>query len=125
MNKSYFLILIFLLLFVFVGCQREYFEEYEDRPTETIHFDELEVSKDTVFMFDTVVVRAIASGEDLHYKWQKNKGSLVPKQDDESVAYFWGCTTCTGWLTISCTVYNEYGAYTKEVEVYVLREWKR
>lgn len=73
----------------------------------------------------TVVVRAIASGEDLHYKWQKNKGSLVPKPEEENVAYFWGCTTCTGWLTISCTVYNAHGAYTKEVEVYVLREWKR
>ena len=68
MNKSYFLILIFLLLFVFLGCQREYFEEFEDLPTETILFDRLEVSKDTAFMFDTVVVRAIASGEDLHYK---------------------------------------------------------
>ena len=115
--------LIIPALISLTACQPEYFEMTEDIPTETINFERLEVSKDTAYMFDTIVVKAIASGESLNYKWQKNKGTLVPKADEPNIAYFWGCPTCTGWLTISCTVSNEFGSYTESINVYILREW--
>lgn len=120
MKKLIYLIVVMSML---VACQPDYFETTEDIPTNTIDFERLEVSKDTAYMFDTIVVKAIASGENLNYKWQKNKGSLVPKADEPDISYFWGCPTCIGELTISCTVSNEFGSYTKSINVYILRQW--
>lgn len=119
-----FLWIIFFAFSLFTGCQREYFEETEDKPTETIDFVSLVASKDSAYMFDTIVIRANVKGEGIQYKWQKNKGSLVPVKGDPSSAYFWGCPTCTGWLTVECTAFNEYGSYTKNIQVYVIRKWK-
>ena len=120
--KNIYLTLALLSIFL-ASCNRDYYEDNYDIPTESIRFKELSVSKDTALMYDTIVLKAIAEGEDLQYKWQKNGGTLVPKKDDPSTAYFWGCPTCTGWLTVGCTVSNSFGAYTKDTNVYILKQW--
>ena len=124
MRRHYLLLTIVAIVFLSVRCQPDYYEENTDIPTETIDFKELTVSKDTAWMYDTIVIKAIAEGENVQYKWQKNGGSLV-LTNDPSIAYFWGCPTCIGWLTISCTVFNSYGSYTKDVDVYILSPWSK
>ncbi|MCM1168494.1 MAG: hypothetical protein NC324_01005 [Bacteroides sp.] len=101
------------------SCQPDYIEDTENIETDTITFRGLTASRDSACMYDTVVISADAEGENLNYKWQRAKGSLVPLKEDPSKAYFWGCFTCVGWLTVSCTVYDEYGSYTKDIEVFV------
>lgn len=107
--------------FLFFSCQKEYVDENIDRPTDQIDYISLTVSQDSAKMFEPVIITAIAEGENLKYKWQKNKGSLV--LESENVAKFWGCTTCLNWISISCTVSNEYGSETKEVKVFVKPEY--
>lgn len=120
-----FLLIMFLLSGVLFSCQREYYEEVGDVPTETIDFISLTASKDSAYMFDSITIHAKAEGENLEYKWRKNKGSMVYVPGDKSSVYFWGCPTCTGWTTVSCTVENEYGSYTKEIKLYIIPEYKK
>ena len=102
-----------------ISCQDDYMEEHVDVPTDQIEFEGIVASKDSACMFDTIVLHARAKGERLNYRWQRAKGTLVVTKEDPSKAYFWGCTTCLGTLTVYCTVSNEYGSYTKEVKVFI------
>ncbi len=113
------IILLFLFACLLTNCQEAFFEEYADIETERISFDGITASRDSACMFDTIVLSAHASGDNLNYKWQRTRGSLVPLPDDPSKAYFWGCQTCVGDLTVTCTVSNEHGQYTKDVTVFV------
>lgn len=101
------------------SCQEEYITEIEDKPTDTIDFYGITASRDTVCMFDTIVLSANAKGENLRYRWQRVKGSMASVKGEPDKVYFWGCQTCCGDISISCTVENEYGAYTKDVRVFV------
>lgn len=101
------------------ACQPSYMEDPEDKETSTIEFRVLTASCDSACMFDTIVITADAMGENLQYEWQRAKGSLVPVKGEPNKAYFWGCQTCVGRLTVSCTVSNEYGSYTKDIDVFV------
>lgn len=101
------------------SCQREYMESPEDIPTSTIEFTDITSSCDSACMYDSIVLHANARGENLKYEWQRAKGSLVQDKEDPSKAYFWGCFTCVGRLTVSCTVSNEFGSFTKEIDVFV------
>lgn len=105
---------------ILVSCQKEYFDENLDNPTDKIKYISLTASQDSAKMYEPVIITAVAEGENLKYKWQKNKGSLVLESDN--VAKFWGCPTCLNWVTVSCTVSNEYGSETKEIKVFVKRE---
>jgi hypothetical protein len=105
---------------LFISCQKEYVEQIPDKPTDKINYISLTASQDSAKMFEPVIIRAVAEGKNLQYKWQKNKGSLVLEND--STARFWGCPTCLNWVTVSCTVSNEYGWETKEVKVFINRE---
>ncbi len=102
-----------------VSCQPSYMENPEDVETSTIDYRSLTASRDSACMFDTIIIVADAAGDNLKYEWQRAKGSLVPVKDEPNKAYFWGCQTCVGRLTVSCTVSNEYGSYTKDVDVFV------
>ena len=120
MRKLLFLpVILCILAFIASGCQEDYITEIEDKPTETIEFLGITASRDTACMFDTIVLTANAKGENLKYTWQRAKGSMVAVKDEPDKVYFWGCQTCCGDLTISCTVENEFGAYTKEINVFV------
>lgn len=112
-------ILISMLIPAVSSCQEDYIMEIADRPTDTIEFTDITASKDSACMFDTIVLTANAKGENLKYTWQRAKGSMVAVEGHPDKVYFWGCRTCCGDLTISCTVENEYGAYTKEINVFV------
>lgn len=118
------LYVIFALLGVGIAiaiasCQRSYMDETEDVETATIDFKSLTASCDSACMYDTIIITADVVGENLKYEWQRAKGSLVPIKGEPNKAYFWGCNTCIGRLTVSCTVSNEFGSYTKEVDVFV------
>lgn len=110
---------ISILSFTLVSCQREYMDFVDDAPTSTIEFVSITSSCDSACMYDTIILYANAHGDNLKYEWQRAKGSLVPVKDDPSKAYFWGCHTCVGRLTVNCTVSNEFGAYTKEIDVFI------
>lgn len=116
---SYIVIVSYILFLALSSCQSGYMEEPDDHPTELIKFEGITASRDSACMFDTIILEAKAVGENLTYKWQRAKGSLVPIKDDPSKAYFWGCSTCVGRLTVSCTVSNEYGSETKDIDVFV------
>lgn len=103
-----------------VSCQKEYVDGLPDIPTDKIDYISLTASQDSARMFEPIVIKAVARGEDLQFKWQKNKGSLV--LDNDSTARFWGCPTCLNWVTVSCTVSNQYGRETKEVRVFIKDE---
>lgn len=113
------LFILFLSTLLFTSCQDDYIEDYDDIETELITFEGITASRDSACMFDTIVLSAQASGENLDYKWQRARGSLVQLPEDPSKAYFWGCVTCVGDLTVTCTVSNEHGQYTKDVTVFV------
>lgn len=106
---------------LFVSCQKEYFDKSLDKPTDKIKYISLTASQDSAKMYEPVIITAFAEGENLKYKWQKNKGSLV--LESENVAKFWGCPSCLNWVTVSCTVSNEYGSETKEIRVFVKPEY--
>lgn len=112
------------LLLLSSSCQEDYIMEIEDKPTDLIEFTGITASKDSACMFDTIVLTAIAKGENLKYTWQRAKGSMVGVKGEPDKVYFWGCQTCCGDLTVSCTVENEHGAYTKEIRVFVF-PWHR
>ncbi len=101
------------------SCQPSYMEDSEDVETSTIQFRGITASRDSACMYDTIVLTADAVGENLKYEWQRAKGSLVPVKGQPNKAYFWGCYTCLGRLTVSCTVSNDFGSYTKEIDVFV------
>lgn len=110
---------VIMIGIIATSCQPSYMEEPEDTETSTIEFRDLTASRDSACMFDTIILAADAVGENLKYEWQRAKGSLVPLKDDPSKAYFWGCYTCVGRLTVSCTVSNDLGSYTKKVDVFI------
>lgn len=110
---------MFFVFLIVPSCQPEYMDETEDVATDTIEYIGLTASRDSACMYDTIVLIAEAEGNNLNYKWQRAKGSLVPVKGEPYKAYFWGCYTCVGWLTVSCTVSNEYGSYTKDIKVFV------
>lgn len=107
------------LLLMSSSCQEDFISEIEDRPTETIDFIDITASRDSICMFDTIVIAANARGENLRYIWQRAKGSMIGIPGEPDKVYFWGCKTCCGDLTVSCTVENEYGSYTKAIRVFV------
>lgn len=101
------------------SCQPSYMKDPEDMESSSIEFRGLTASCDSACMFDTIIITADAVGENLKYEWQRAKGSLVPVRNEPNKAYFWGCFTCIGRLTVSCTVSNEFGSYTKDIDVFV------
>ncbi len=117
--KKFSLFLFTIFLFLSISCQRNYIESEKDIYTESIDFQKLTASCDSACMFDTIVIKAHAIGEDIQYHWEAPKGSLVPIKDDPSKVYFWGCQTCVGRLTIYCTVHNTHGSFTKNIDVFV------
>lgn len=119
------LIGVFALLSLIVSsCQEDFIVDIEDRPTDLIEFSGITASKDSACMFDTIVLTANARGENLRFTWQYAKGSLVAIKGEPDKVYFWGCQTCCGDLTVSCTVENEHGAYTRDVTVFIY-PWRR
>lgn len=112
-------ILAIVLPIIIISCQKDYIEDFNDIETESIVFEGITASRDSANMFDTIILTAVAKGENLQYKWQRAKGTLIPFNDDPSKSYFWGCPTCIGDITVSCTVSNESGQYTKEKNLYI------
>lgn len=112
-------ILAIVLPIIIISCQKDYIEDFNDIETESIVFEGITASRDSANMFDTIILTAVAKGENLQYKWQRAKGTLIPFNNDPSKAYFWGCPTCIGDITVSCTVSNESGQYTKEKNLYI------
>ena len=113
------IILSMILPILIISCQKDYIEDFDDVETESIVFEGITASRDSANMFDTIILTAVAKGENLQYKWQRAKGTLIPFNDNPSKAYFWGCPTCIGDITVSCTVSNESGQYTKEKNLYI------
>lgn len=111
--------LILMVGIAITSCQPSYMDDTEDIETSTIEFKDLTASRDSACMFDTIILIADVAGDNLKYEWQRAKGTLVPVKGEPSKAYFWGCPTCVGRLTVSCTVSNDYGSYTKDVNVFV------
>lgn len=89
-------ILAIVLPIIIISCQKDYIEDFNDIETESIVFEGITASRDSANMFDTIILTAVAKGENLQYKWQRAKGTLIPFNDDPSKAYFWGCPTCIG-----------------------------
>lgn len=112
--------IIVIMSSFFMSCQKEYFDETTDSPTDKINYISLIASQDSAKMYEPVIITATAQGENLKYKWQKNKGSLV--LESGNIAKFWGCPTCLNWVTVSCTVSNAHGSETKEVKIFIKPE---
>lgn len=105
------------------SCQRTYVDDVIDKPTDKINFISLTASQDTAKMFEPITITAIAEGDNLRYKWQRNKGSMVVTKK-QNIVEFWGCPTCINTAVISCTVFNNEGSVTKEVEVFIKNEYE-
>ncbi|MGN0032393.1 MAG: hypothetical protein ACI358_01225 [Candidatus Limimorpha sp.] len=112
-------ILTTILPIIILGCQKDYIEDFNDIETESIVFEWIIASCDTANMFDTIILTAVAKAQNFQYKWQRAKGTLIPFNYNPSKAYFWGCPTCIGDITVSCTVSNGSGQYTKDKSLYI------
>ncbi len=104
---------------VLFSCKKEYIEDPEDT-SESIEFVSLEASTYSAKVWDTIFIKATVIGDSLEYKWQKNSGSMV-KTDKPNEVIYWGCYSCVGKNTITCTASNSTGEKTKSVEVEVYR----
>lgn len=109
-------IIISLIIF---SCNKEYIEEPEDT-SESIEFISLEASTYRAKVWDTIWIKVTVIGDSLEYKWQKNSGSMV-KTDNPNEVIYWGCYSCIGKNTITCTASNSTGEKSKSVEVEVYR----
>ena len=116
MKKFFWHISIILGILLFFACEKEYVDPIEEDNTSAIEFISLEASSYSVKVFDTVYIKAIAEGEDLVYKWQKNSGTL--KGEGNEVIY-WGCYSCIGVNTITCEVSNDSGHVSKSINIEV------
>ena len=68
---------------------------------------------------DTCKVFVNADGN-LEYTWEVDLGDIFPLKSDNSQVRFSGSPCCIGKKLIKCTVTNDKGSDTKNIEIFIL-----
>ncbi|PLX01433.1 MAG: hypothetical protein C0594_13195 [Marinilabiliales bacterium] len=106
-----------MLFVALVSCNKEE-EEIPDETSDKLVFESLEVSQDTLMIDETIQLTATATGEDLSYTWNAEKGNIIGSGSKVDYAP----SPCTiGKVSIECTVKDKSGdSESKSVDIYVM-----
>ena len=105
-----------LSLFLIIGCEQE--DPPDNHDTDPIEFVSLTSGREIIFIEDTTMLKAVATGYELSFHWSVDKGDILGSGSE--VTYV--ATPCTvGDNEIHCTVKSSNGKEeTKDVIVTVL-----
>lgn len=112
-NIIYFLLALFLV--VVVSCENESDEPIEDTSDQII-FDSLTATFYSVKAWDTTTITCYARGLDLVYSWECDHGNF--NGGGTQIKYAAG-ECCIGLNTITCTVSNESGLVSRNIQIEV------
>jgi hypothetical protein len=95
---------------------------YDENPfiktRNVLNFKELQISNQSINWTDSLVLKAVATGDSLRFEWSNSGGTL---RVFDSIAVFYPDTT--GVYTISCVASDKYAnSVTKSAEVLVAME---
>jgi hypothetical protein len=95
---------------------------YDENPfiktRNVLNFKELQISNQSINWTDSLVLKAVATGDSLHFEWGSSGGTL---SIIDSIAIFYPDTT--GIYTISCIAFDKYAnTATKSAEILVAME---
>lgn len=68
---------------------------------------------------DPTIITCSAEGGNLEYKWEVDLGDIFPLKSDNSVVRFTGSPCCIGKKIIKCTVSNDKGSVTSNIEIFI------
>lgn len=120
MNKSY-LIILPLLVCLFLACNKENEDRIGDT-TDQISIDSLTATLYTVKAWDTTTIICYASGVDLIYAWECDHGNF--NGSGTQIKYAAG-ECCVGLNTITCTVSNDFGQVSKDIQIEVTSYYEK
>lgn len=108
-------LILFVAILAIYACNKEKNDTYEDT-TDLISIDSLTASFYSVRAWDTTTITCYASGENLIYGWECDHGNF--NGGGTQIKYAAG-ECCVGLNTIICTVSNETGHVTEEIQIEV------
>ena len=113
---------IYLILFVTCAallsqsCDKQK-EEPPVGPSVDLALDSITATKKHIVVWEEIIVRVYARGENLDYKWETSSGSMLPI--DSVTVRYWGCPSCVGENIIQCSVSNAFGSVSDTIVVQV------
>ena len=113
------ILVIFLTLISFIACSEVPVENSE---TTTIpQIVKISVDKDTINFGggDPAIITCEAKGGNLEFTWEVDLGDIFPLKNDNSKVRFSGSPCCIGKKIIKCTVANDKGNATRNVEIFI------
>lgn len=114
--------LIYLILFATCAvllsqsCDKQK-EEPPVVPSVNLALDSITATKKHIVVWEEIIVRVYARGENLDYKWETSSGSMLPI--DSVTVRYWGCPSCVGKNIIQCSVSNTFGSVSDTIVVQV------
>lgn len=120
MHRTTTLILFLFSILILQSCYKE--EVYDENPFQVkkrvLDYDDLKPMNPSLFIGDTVLIEAMASGDSLKYNWTSENGILLVSG---SKARF--TSDVPGNYGISCTITDKYGnSEKKDVSLLVATE---
>ena len=113
---------IIVVIFVIIGliaCSEEQLTNNDSVKPEIIS---LTTDKSTIKFGgeEPAIITCNASGGNLEYTWEVDLGDIFPLKSDNSQVRFSGSPCCIGKKLIKCTVTNDKGSDTKDIEIIIL-----
>lgn len=119
--KINYLIILTILAILFFSCGKNNDDIIEDT-TDQISIDSLTASFYTVKAWDTTTINCYATGIDLVYAWECDHGNF--NGSGTQIKYAAG-ECCVGINTISCTVSNEFGQVSDDIQIEVTSYYEK
>ncbi|OQX77116.1 MAG: hypothetical protein B6D61_07705 [Bacteroidetes bacterium 4484_249] len=112
MYRFYVLVLIVISIFMF-ACEKD---EVDQNISDKIQIDSLTATFYTVKAWDSTLISCYARGESLIYSWEADHGNF--NGSGTQIKYAAG-ECCVGLNTITCTISNETGQTSKDIQIEV------
>ncbi|MCB2218749.1 MAG: hypothetical protein KQI35_00025 [Bacteroidetes bacterium] len=113
--KVKYIIVITTIFSGLIACEKDKDQKPSDT-TDQITIDSLIASLYSVKAWDTATITCYANGIDLVYSWECDHGNF--NGGGTQIKYAAG-ECCIGLNTITCTVSNETGQVTKDIQIEV------
>jgi hypothetical protein len=102
-----------LVIAIIAACEKE---KDKGIPSDKIRIDSLTATFDTVKAWDTTTITCYAFGDSLEYAWECDHGNF--NGSGTHIKYAAG-QCCIGTNTIICTISNNTGFASKEIQIVV------
>lgn len=102
-----------LVIAIIAACEKE---KDKGTPSDKIRIDSLTATFDTVKAWDTTTITCYAFGNSLEYAWECDHGNF--NGSGPQIKYAAG-QCCIGTNTITCTISNNTGFASKEIQIVV------